>query len=232
MMLRSLLLVTPDSDRSLDRAASSGADALIVDGMEADPDALRRTAAFLARARDIPIFVRLGPVAAAGTMAALDALVPARPAGILLAGTAGGADVTRLSALLRPREAIAGIDDGATRIIAMAADTPEGMLALATYRGASRRLAALAWDDRPLAAALGAEDGAEVARSARTGLLAAAASAGVAALDRPFRGSDPGALRAEAEAARRAGFAGKIALAADQVAVIDAAFSPIAGTSS
>ena len=231
MILRSLLIVSPDSDRSLDQAAASGADALILDVAEARSEALRRTAGFLGAARPGAVFVRVGPLAAAHTTAVLDALVPARPTGIVLAGAEGGADVTRLSALLRPREAIAGIDDGTTRIIALATDTPAGLLALASYGDASRRLMALAWDDRPLAEALGAEDTSEVALSARTGTLVAAAAAGVAALDRPFRGSDLAALQAEAEAARRAGFSGKLACRPDQIAVINAAFNPKAETS-
>ena len=232
MILRSLLLVTPDNDQSFDRALASVADALIVDVAAMGEEALRRTAAFLAGARRETVFVRVGPLAVAHTVAALDALVPARPAGVALAGAEGGADVTRLAALLRPREAMAGIDDGATRIIALATETPAALLALGTYAGASRRLTALAWDDRLLALALGADDATEVARSARVGTLIAAAAAGVAALDRPFRGDDTAALRAEAEAARRAGFSGKLALVADHVAVINAAFSAPAGSSS
>ena len=200
MILRSLLLVTPDNDQSFDRALASVADALIVDVAAMGEEALRRTAAFLAGARRETVFVRVGPLAVAHTVAALDALVPARPAGVALAGAEGGADVTRLAALLRPREAMAGIDDGATRIIALATETPAALLALGTY--------------------------------ARVGTLIAAAAAGVAALDRPFCGDDTAALRAEAEAARRAGFSGKLALVADHVAVINAAFSAPAGSSS
>ena len=114
----------------------------------------------------------------------------------------------------------------------MATDTPAGLLALGTYAGASSRLVALAWDDAPLAKALGAADTTDVAHAARTGTLVAAAAAGVAALDRPFRGSDRSALAAEAEAARRAGFAGKLALAAGEVAVINAAFRRTANSNS
>ncbi len=232
MNLRSLLLVTPDSDPALGKAAASGADALIVDVAGAGAAALRRTAAFLARGWGGATFVRVGALASPETIAVLDALIPVRPTGLALAGCEGGADVTRLSAMLRPREAMAGIEDGATRIIALATDTPAGLLALGTYRGASRRLTALAWDDRPLAEALGADDLADVARAARTGTLVGAAAARVAALDRPFRGDDLSILRAEAKAARRAGFGGKLALTADQVAIINAAFSVPAATSS
>ncbi len=231
MTLRALLVVTAESDRSLEKAAASGADGLIVDAAGADAEALGRIAAFRMGGWDGAAFVRLGPLADAGTTAALDALMPARPTGIALAAAEGGADVTRLSALLRPREAMAGIEDGATRIIALATDTPAGLLALGSYRGASPRLAALAWDDAPLAEALGAEDVSAVAESARTATLVAAAAAGVAALDRPFHGQDLGALAAEADAARRSGFGGKLALGADQLAVIRQVFRRRAATS-
>lgn len=231
MILRSLLLLTPDSDAAFDEAAASGADALAVDATGANPEALRRTAVFLAGQPDNAVFLLVGPPTAAETLAALDALVPARPAGVAFAAE-GGADVTRLSALIRPREAMAGIADGATRIIALATGTPAAVLALATYAGASRRLTALAWDDAPLAAALAAEDARDVALYARTGTLIAAAAAGVAALDRPFRGTDRAALAAEAEAARRAGFAGKLARTPDQIAILNRAFGRTAGSSS
>jgi citrate lyase subunit beta / citryl-CoA lyase len=232
MVPRSLLLVTPTSDGALASAAASGADGLVVDLTGAGAQALRRAVAFLSGTRDGAVYVRVGPLADAATGAALDALIPTQPTGVALAGAAGGADVARLSALLRPREAMAGIDDGAARIIAMATDTPAGLLALGTYAGASSRLVALAWDDAPLARALGAADTTDVAHAARTGTLVAAAAAGVAALDRPFRGSDRNALAAEAEAASRAGFAGKLALAAAQVAVINAAFRRTADSNS
>jgi citrate lyase subunit beta/citryl-CoA lyase len=230
MLLRSLLLVAPGP--AFVRAAVSGADALIVDAVGVDDDGLRQTAAFVTSVTAAAVFVRLGPLSAARTTVALDALIPARPAGVVLAGAEGGADVIRLSALLRPREAMAGIDDGITRVIAMATDTPAAMFALGTYAGASRRLLALAGDDRMLAQALGAEDATEITRSVRTGTLLGAATAGVAALDRPFRGTGDVVLAREAEAARRAGFAGKLALNANQVGIINGVFSRAVGSSS
>lgn len=232
MTLRSILMVTPSSDEALGRAATSGADALMVDLADADAAAFLRTSAFLAGMPASAVYLRVGPLADERTIAAIDALVPARPTGFALAGAAGGADVTRLAALLRPREAMAGIDDGATGIIALATDTAAGLLALGTYAGSSLRLAALAWDDEALGRTMDAEDVTEVARSARTGVLIAAAAAGIAALDRPFRGRNLAALRDEAQAARRAGFAGKIVLAPDQVGVVNAAFTRSAATNS
>ena len=58
MILRSLLIVSPDSDRPLDQAAASGADALIVDVAKAGAEALRRTAGFLGAAAPGAVFVR------------------------------------------------------------------------------------------------------------------------------------------------------------------------------
>ena len=229
MILRSLLLVVPGP--ALVRAAVSGADALIIDTDGLDDAALREISAFVA-SRTVPaVFVRVGPVSAARTTDVLDALVPAHPAGVILSGSTSGADVTRLAALMRPREAMAGIHDGTTRIIAMATDTPASVLALATYAGASPRLMALAWDDAPLAQALGAEDMTGTVPSLRTGTLMAAAAAGLAAFDRPFGGSAVSLAR-EADAARRAGFAGKLVVSADQVGIINAAFSRPTGSSS
>ncbi len=223
--LRSLLVVSPDSDDSLDRAASAGADALVLDLGNGADTGHRRAIAFLASGRHPRTFVRASSVRSEEIAAILDAVIPARPAGIVLAGAEGGADVTRLSALLRPREAVAGIDDGATRILAMATDSAAALSELGGYGGSSQRLIGIAWDCHALRQVLGAEDVTDVTRAARTATLIGAAAAGIAAIDRPFRDGDLTALAAEAAAARRSGFHGKLALDAAQVATINAAFS-------
>ncbi len=226
MAMRSLLLVSPDSDEALARAAAAGADGLVIDLAGAETSGIERTIALISGTTGgNTMFVRVGPLAAPRTTATLDAIMPARPGGIVLAATQGGADVTRLSALLRPREAMAGIADGATRIVACVTDTPAALFAFGSYAGASRRLVGLAWDTRHLADALAAEDLSEVEPIARTGTLIAAATAGVVAVDRPFRGADLGALEQEAVAARRRGFRAKLAVDAAQIPVINAVFS-------
>lgn len=230
--LRSLLLVAPTSTTVLDAAAASGADALIVDCAGYNEAALRRTAAAVGRDRMASCFVRLGPLSDRHTDDALDALMPSRPRGILLTGATGGADVTQLSARLRPREAVAGIPDGATRILAMASDTPASLLAAASYAGASQRLAGLIWGTDVLARALAAADSDDLARHARMTVLLAAAAASVAAIDRRHKGYDLKVLEAEAEAARAAGFTAKLAVRPDQVPVINAVFSRPAAPSS
>jgi citrate lyase subunit beta/citryl-CoA lyase len=229
---RSLLLVAPAGKTAFDAAAAAGADALIVDCASYNDAALRRTIAAVGQDRMAACFVRLGPLSDRHTEAALDTLMPIRPRGIVLAGAGGGADVTRLAALLRPHEARAGIPDGATRILAMASDTPASLLAAASYAGASRRLAGLIWGTETLARALTATDSEALAGHARATVLLAAAAASVAAIDRRHRGYDLKVLEQEAHAARAAGFVGKLAVRPDQVPVINAVFSRPAAPSS
>jgi len=228
--MRSLLLVAPDDDAALARATASGADALVLDLADRDRDTCRRALATLGSTQMARSFVRVRLTTE--ITATLDVVMPARPRGVLLAGTTGGADVTRLSALLRPREALAGIADGATRIVAMASDTPRSLLAAASYAGASECLIGLAWDIDALSRALAVHDTGDLARHARTTVLLAAAAAGVAAVDRPYDGNDVKLLEEEAQAARATGFTGKLAVHADQVPVINAVFSRRAASSS
>ena len=94
----------------------------------------------------------------------------------------------------------------------------------------------MSWGAEDLSAALGASskydaDG-ELAftyRLARSLCLAGAVAAGVQPVDGVFADfRDEDGLRAEAEAAAREGFTGKLAIHPGQVAVINAAFTPSA----
>src|SRR5204863_3877658 len=87
----------------------------------------------------------------------LDPIVPARPDGIVLPKAAGGSDVMRLAAMLGAREAVAGIADGAIKVIAITTETAAALFTLGTYAGASARLAGLTWGGEDLSAELGAE---------------------------------------------------------------------------
>jgi citrate lyase subunit beta/citryl-CoA lyase len=92
----------------------------------------------------------------------------------------------------------------------------------------------MSWGAEDLSAALGASskydsDGtlSFTYRLARSLCLAGAVAAGVQPVDGVFADfKDEAGLKAEAEAARREGFTGKLAIHPDQVAVINAAFTP------
>ena len=118
-----------------------------------------------------------------------------------------------------------GLADGATRIIAVA-DTAQSLFSMGSYRGSSARLIGVAWSAESLRADIGAEtdrdrlgDYLGAYRLARELTLLAATSARVAAIDAAFPDiRDLEGLRAEALAARRDGFAGKMAIDPAQVA--------------
>jgi citrate lyase subunit beta/citryl-CoA lyase len=166
----------------------------------------------------------------------LDIVVAGRPDAILLPKAEGGVSIAHLDAKLAVREAQHGLPDGHIAIYAIATETAAALFHGATYAGASRRLAGLTWGAEDLSAALGAEtnrdaDGRFTAPYvfARTLCLAAAAAAGVAALDTvyvDFR--DEAGFRREAEEARRDGFTGKLAIHPAQVPVINDVFTPTA----
>jgi citrate lyase subunit beta/citryl-CoA lyase len=241
--MRSLLFVPGDDERKLAKALLSGADALIVDledsvapsrkaaGREAASAFLREAAAQPLRPR---LYVRVNALTSEMTGADLDAVMAGAPDGIMLPKSQSGADVQLLSSMLAVREAEDGLEDGATRIIAIATETAASLFHMGTYAGASRRLAGLAWGGEDLSADLGAEanrlaDGsyADPYRLARSLCLTAAAAAGAAAIDSVFTNfRDFGGLKAEAEAARRDGFTAKMAIHPAQVPVINAVFTP------
>ena len=238
--MRSLLFVPADSERKLIRARQANADALILDledgvARQAKPAARAQAAAFLAeRPQGMAVYVRINDLESGLAEDDLDLIVPARPDGVVLPKAAGGADVMRLSAMLAAREAFAGLADGVIRILPIATESPAALFTLASYAGASRRLIGLTWGAEDLSTALGAETTRDAGgrltdpyRLARALCLAGAVGANVLAIDTVFtRLRDGAGLEAEALAARRDGFVGKLAIHPDQVPIINAVFTP------
>jgi citrate lyase subunit beta/citryl-CoA lyase len=143
--------------------------------------------------------------------------------GIVLPKAESGADVTELAHRT-----------GNIPIHAIVTETPASLFGLLSYRQPGSPLVAMSWGAEDLSAALGAsskyDDSGELAftfKLARSLCLAGAAAAGVQPVDGVFADfKDAEGLRAETEAARREGFTGKLAIHPDQVAVINAAFTP------
>jgi len=237
--MRSLLFTPPD-ERELAAAMESGADALVIDLTAAHPaergrarsTAARFLEAMRGRRGGPALIVRPNGLDSGETDADLDAIMAHSPKAILLPRSLGAASVQELSTKLAVREADFSLADGATRIIA-AVETAQSLFNLGAYRGATERLIGVAWS----AESLRSDIGAETARDrdgrcfgpyalARDLTLLAATSAGVRAIDTAFPNlGDEKGLRAEALAARRDGFAGKIAIAAAQAAIINDVFS-------
>jgi citrate lyase subunit beta/citryl-CoA lyase len=243
-LMRSLLFVPGDSERKLEKGFGAGADVVIVDLEDSVAPQNKATARAVA-ARFIverrgqttsAIYIRVNDLSTGLTDDDLAALVAARPDGIMLPKSNSGQDVQHLSAKLRVREAENGLPDGSIRILPIITETPAGILAAATYAGASARLAGLTWGAEDLSAAIGArstrdEQGryTDVFRHARLTTILAAGAAEVAAIDTVFPNfRDMAAFAAECAEAERDGFTGKMAIHPDQVPVINAAFTPSA----
>lgn len=236
--MRSLLFVPADSGNKLDKALTSGADAVILDLEDSVAPARKsaareRAAAFLREAAAVKtrprLFVRINGLGAGETDADLDAIVAAMPDGIVLPKAEGGASIMHADAKLASREAIAGLADGHIKIVAMAIESAASLFLAGTFHGASARLIGLSWGAEELSVSLGAariRDAqghyTEPYRLARALCLAAAASAGAQAIETiyaDFRNLD--GLRGDCEEARRDGFTGRLAVHPAQVAVIN-----------
>ncbi len=226
--MKSLLLVPGNSPSRWQAALDSRADTLVVDladHVAMAPLAPHVTRSFLdqGRTRDSRprLVVRISPLSLGSTDADLDLVMAAAPDAILLPRVVGGADIQHLAAKLAVHEALCGLMDGATRIIALGADTARGVLALGTIAGASRRLSGLGWRAVTAcgeAAWLNAPD-----RLARALTLVAASAAEVDAIDAALSGPDLDALARDCETARRDGFVAKLAIDVSHVSIINAA---------
>ncbi|SCZ11085.1 HpcH/HpaI aldolase/citrate lyase family protein [Microvirga guangxiensis] len=243
--MRSLLFVPGDSQKKLEKGLTSGADVLLIDledsvALDAKEEARRITSAFVAehgsKAERPRLYVRVNGLTTGMIDADLDGVMKAAPDGIVLPKTIGGADVAHLGAKLAVREAEFGLEDGATRILAIATENAAGVFALGTFNGASHRLMGLTWGGEDLSADLGAETNRDEGgaytdpyRLARSLTLLGAAAAGVDAIDSVYTNfRDMDGLAAECRAARRDGFVAKMAIHPAQVPVINDAFTPSA----
>src|SRR5689334_2070864 len=236
--MRSLLFVPADSERKLSRAPQSGADALILDLEDSvvpanRPAARQQARDFLASTASAGFrrYVRINPLASGAALDDLAAVTPGNPDGVLLPKSLPQ-DLATLDHYLSAFETAFGIAAGKVRVIAIATETPAAMFALGSYAGVSPRLEALTWGAEDLAACLGGNnrrlDGAydDVYRLARSLCLTGAAAASAAAIDTIYTDfKDEAGLAAECAAARRSGFAAKMAIHPGQIAVMNSAFS-------
>jgi citrate lyase subunit beta/citryl-CoA lyase len=238
-MLRSWLFVPGDSERKLARAPDSGADALILDLEDSVAEARRPAARAL-----VAGFLRAAPPATAArawvrinaltTPAAredLAAVLPGRPAGIVLPKAAGPDEVQALAALLDAQDPA-----GHLGILPIVTETPAAVLRLGEYREPLPRVRAVTWGVEDLGTAVGAgasrdADGRwlPVFRHAEALVLLVAAALGVPAIDGIHAAHrDLDGLRRRLGAARLQGFAGMLAIHPDQVPVIHAGLEPTA----
>ena len=227
---RSWLFVPADSERKIDKALASDADAIIFDLEDSVAPAQKAAAREMlkrlpGRSNGPQWWVRINPLGSEYHSEDLKIIGVAGVHGIVLPKAESGADVVQLAHRT-----------GNIPIHAIVTETAASLFGLLSYRDPKSPLAAMSWGAEDLSAALGAssknDPSGELSftyRLARSLCLAGAVAAGVQPVDGVFADfRDDDGLRAEAEAARREGFTGKLAIHPAQVAVINAAFTPSA----
>jgi citrate lyase subunit beta/citryl-CoA lyase len=238
--MRSMLFVPGDRPERFAKAVQSGADAVILDLEDAvtaasRPRARQHIAEYLrSPAREVPVWVRVNPVDSADVLDDLAAVIAARPDGVILPKARSGADLLRLDHWLEALEAVHGHAPGAIKVIALVTETAQAVLDARSFATPPARVVAYTWGAEDLAADVGAAGNRDAQgeyeftfRVARASCLLMAAAAGIAALDTTdveFR--DLAAVERRAQASRRDGFVGKLAIHPAQIAPIHASFSP------
>ena len=227
---RSWLFVPADSEKKITKALESEADAIIFDledsvvpGMKPVARDLLRT--LPKRSGGPEWWVRINPLGSEFHKDDLDLLGIADIHGIVLPKCESGADVIELSHRT-----------GTIPVHAIVTETAASLFGLLSYRDPASPLTAMSWGAEDLSAALGAaskydanDDLSFTYKLARTLCLAGAVGAGVQPVDGVFADfRDEDGLLAEAEAAAREGFTGKLAIHPAQVPIINAAFTPSA----
>jgi (S)-citramalyl-CoA lyase len=227
---RSWLFTPATKPDRFDRAASTGADVLIIDLEDAvalaDKVTARQTAIdYLARPSDgtITRALRINPP---GTSHGLEDLLsllncPNLPDYVLIPKVESSAIVRLVDGLFT--------DAGRPTQIVALIETAQGMAAVEEIACATPQLRALFFGAADHAAALGAEVAWEPMLYARSRLLNAAALSGIETIDSPYfdLANDEG-LHAETQAAVRLGFTAKAAIHPKQIGVINDALTPSA----
>jgi citrate lyase subunit beta/citryl-CoA lyase len=225
---RSWLFVPADSERKIAKALDSEADAIIFDLEDsvapANKGAARDILKQLPKRSGAPqLWIRINPLGSEFHKDDLHLIRVAEIHGIVLPKAESGADVTQLAHRT-----------GSIPIHAIVTETAASLFGLLSYRDPKSPLAAMSWGAEDLSAALGASskydksgDLSFTYKLARSLCLAGAVAAGVQPVDGVFADfRDEKGLKSEAEAARREGFTGKLAIHPAQVPVINAAFTP------
>jgi citrate lyase subunit beta/citryl-CoA lyase len=238
---RSLHFVPGGIERMIAKALTLPADGLILDLEDAVPPDRKAATRPLVRQWLEKLdfggrerWVRMNPLWSGLGRADLEDTIGGRPDGYVVPKPRAAADVREVAQALDRLEHRHGIPSGATRLVLIATETPEGLLNIKEIAAASPRIVAISWGVEDLGAAMGlgrVRDEAgrylDIPRYARVMCAVAAAAAGVEAIDTVFTDlGDLEGLRRECDDAVQMGFTGKISIHPDQVPVINAAFTP------
>lgn len=221
----------------MEKAARSGADALIFDLEDSVPpdrkdEARANVGEALSKPGDPPAFVRVNHPSTGGLQADIEALRPARLAGVILSKAETVEDVRAADALLAAFEARNGLTAGQTALVLLIEDCI-GLRNAYDMVLAASRVRATAFssaEEGDFMVDIGGEwtpEG-EAMLYARSKLVCDSRAAGIEFLyDGVFMNlSDEEALRRECRLARRLGYIGKMGIHPRQIPILHEVFTP------
>lgn len=150
--LRSLRFVLADRPECFAKAATSGADAIIIDledsvapaNMAQARDAVAK---FLQVAGETTVIVRVNPLDSGETVSDLAPVLPNPPHGVMLPKAGGAKSVAALVQMM---------DGVQIPVLPIATETPAAMFELSSYRSVPTQLMGLTWGAEDLPAEMGA----------------------------------------------------------------------------
>lgn len=246
---RSWLFVSGDDEAGLTDSVGTGADVIVVDlagpvsrsdKAAARANALRWLSAHrrqILGSRAMKRWVRINSLDSGHWRDDLVGIIPGAPDGLILPRSLGQESVRELAAELYEIEQRSQVPAGSTQIMPCVADTAGAAILIPSYADLPhQRLAGLTWSAPALADAIGASRMFEAKgawtdsfRLVRGQTVLTAHAAQLMAIECAWPDADAKSLKIAASAARADGFTGMMALDPEQVAVINAAFTPSDG---
>ncbi len=234
-MIRSKLFVPGSRPELFEKAAGSAADALSFDledavAPEKKDEARKQVASFLSRSKDFPgkiLIVRVNALASHIFEADVEAIVGAGANIVInIPKVESASDVKKAVGIIAHAEQFK-VPENKIRLLANI-ETPKGLRMAAEIAAADPRVMGLQIGFKDLLSRWGIDSGDSVAQQyVRLQVRFAAAEAGIAAYDGAFTDiKQPDAFRAEAENARRMGFAGKSCIHPSQIPIANEVFAP------
>ena len=245
--MRSWILVPADNDKALASVANAGADVVVVDlarGGHAEQQAKTRLQARdwlishreqVVAARRFARWARIVPGESPHWREDIEAVMEARPDGLVLGGCGSQDDIQQFAGLLYEIEQRCGVKSNSTRIVAQIGRSPRAALQIPKMlENMHPRVSGLAWDADGLAHSLSARrrrgpggTWTDPLAFLRAQVLLVAHALGLDAIEAGYSGPrEPEPMARAAEGARADGFTGMFATHPAHVGPINAAFSP------
>ncbi len=229
--MRSLLYVPGSSERMIEKARGTVADAIILDLEDSIPldqkESARETVARTLREMDFgerQVFVRINSLATSQSIEDARAVAAAGNAGILIPKVESPDEISTIAPILA-----SGASAARTLQLLCLIESPRGVLACREIATASPMVGGVVFGSADLVREVGCRptSGEPELLYARSHVLLAARAAGVAAYDSPHFGiADLDGLHLACQAARHLGYDGKTVIHPSHIAIVNEAFNP------